>query len=392
MSEELSILSLFLEGVLSFFSPCVLPLVPLYIGYLTSSIKIDENKKRIRLETLTLTIFFVLGICTVFFLAGLSISALKSFFTDHTLWFQLFGGFLLILFGLFALGIIEIPFLQKEHRFFFKQTGKMNFIQAYLMGFFFSFAWSPCIGPLLASAILQSATATTSSLSFIYLASYTCGFVFIFLLLGLFTEEILRILKKYNWIVKYTKIIGGLVVVGMGCYMLFNANQTITSLMNRSSNTAVTEEESETVDEEDLLDIEKYSFTLEDYEGNSISLEDYKGKTVVVNFFATWCTYCKLELPSLQTIHETDDDVVVLLVATPEYGSEGDKEYIHNFMEENGYTMTVLFDTDQSVFSMYGVTGLPTSYYVKPDGSFLGYMPGYVDEANLQAILEQCKE
>lgn len=379
-------IALFLEGLLSFFSPCVLPLVPLYIGYLTSDLKVNEKQSKLRIETMIRTFFFVLGISTVFFLVGLGSSALRVFFTKHSIIFTLVGGFLLILFGLFSLGIIEVPLLQKEYRLVSFKSQKNKYLNAYLLGFFFSFAWSPCIGPLLASALVKSASAATATIGWLYIGAYTLGFIVVFILVGLFTEEVLVILKKHNNIVRYTKIIGGVVVLGMGIYMLYTGFQSIEAL-EKSSDTVI----SETQSDEDLTDIEKYSFTLKDGDGNEVTLSDYKGKTVILNFFATWCTYCKQELPTLEEIHQTRDDVVVLLVAAPNVGNEGDQEYIENFMKENGYTMTVLYDESSQVVNAYNVTGLPTSFFFKEDGNVLGYAPGYVEESTLSEILEQCK-
>lgn len=381
--------ALFLEGLLSFFSPCVLPLVPLYIGYLTSGIDTNLSKAKARIQTTVRTLFFVLGISTVFFLAGLGSSALRYFFQKNTIFFSIIGGFLLLLFGLFSLGIIDIPFLQREHRIVSFKQNKNGIIRSYLLGFFFSFAWSPCVGPLLASAILKSASAESALIGWIYIGCYTLGFIIIFILLGLFTEEVLMLLKKNTNIVRYTKIIGGIVVLYMGIYMLNTGFTSIKALENRTSdNTTVVEN----TNDENLTDIEKYSFTLKDSHGNDVTLSDYKGKTVVLNFFATWCTYCKMELPSLEEINNTRDDIVIFLVATPDIGNEGSKEYIESFMEENGYSMTVLYDETGEVVSKYNVSGLPTSFFFKPDGSVLGYVPGYVEESSLISILEECQK
>ena len=381
--------ALFLEGLLSFFSPCVLPLVPLYIGYLTSGIDTNLSKAKVRIQTTVRTLFFVLGISTVFFLAGLGSSALRYFFQKNTIFFSIIGGFLLLLFGLFSLGIIDIPFLQREHRIVSFKQNKNGIIRSYLLGFFFSFAWSPCVGPLLASAILKSASAESALIGWIYIGCYTLGFIIIFILLGLFTEEVLMLLKKNTNIVRYTKIIGGIVVLCMGIYMLNTGFTSIKALENRTlDNTTVVDN----TNDESLTDIEKYSFTLKDSHGNDVTLSDYKGKTVVLNFFATWCTYCKMELPSLEEINNTRDDIVIFLVATPDIGNEGSKEYIESFMEENGYSMTVLYDETGEVVSKYNVSGLPTSFFFKPDGSVLGYVPGYVEESSLISILEECQK
>ena len=381
--------ALFLEGLLSFFSPCVLPLVPLYIGYLTSGIDTNSSKAKVRIQTTVRTLFFVLGISTVFFLAGLGSSALRYFFQKNTIFFSIIGGFLLILFGLFSLGIIDIPFLQREHRIVSFKQNKNGIIRSYLLGLFFSFAWSPCVGPLLASAMLKSASAESALIGWLYIGCYTLGFIIIFILLGLFTEEVLMLLKKHTNIVRYTKIIGGIAVLCMGIYMLNTGFTSIKALENKTSdNTTVIENSND----ENLTDIEKYSFTLKDNKGNDVTLSEYKGKTVVLNFFATWCTYCKMELPSLEEINSTRDDIVIFLVATPDIGNEGSKEYIESFMEENGYSMTVLYDETGEVVSKYNVSGLPTSFFFKPDGSVLGYVPGYVEESSLISILEECQK
>ena len=381
--------ALFLEGLLSFFSPCVLPLVPLYIGYLTSGIDTNLSKAKVRIQTTVRTLFFVLGISTVFFLAGLGSSALRYFFQKNTIFFSIIGGFLLILFGLFSLGIIDIPFLQREHRIVSFKQNKNGIIRSYLLGFFFSFAWSPCVGPLLASAMLKSASAESALIGWLYIGCYTLGFIIIFILLGLFTEEVLMLLKKHTNIVRYTKIIGGIVVLCMGIYMLNTGFTSIKALENKTSDNTTAVENS---NDENLTDIEKYSFTLKDNKGNDVTLSEYKGKTVVLNFFATWCTYCKMELPSLEEINSTRDDIVIFLVATPDIGNEGSKEYIESFMEENGYSMTVLYDDTGEVVSKYNVSGLPTSFFFKPDGSVLGYVPGYVEESSLISILEECQK
>ncbi len=399
MNPTISIGSLFLEGLLSFFSPCVLPLLPLYFGYLSKdavTVDAEGNKKYSRIKVLIMTVFFVLGICTVFVLLGLGTSAFRSFFTDNTQIIQIIGGILLILFGLVSLHVIEIPFLQKEHRSSFKTSGKMTWLNAYLMGFFFSFAWSPCIGPMLASALVVSAGASSQLLGIAYIGAYALGFVIMFLIVGLFTEELLNLFQRKRNIIRYTEIIGGIIIICMGGYMLFQAGTDISN-KNSSSSAAVptaaasaspqatAEAETET---DTRPDIEKYNFVLNDRNGTAVNLSDYKGKKIVLNFFGTWCPYCKQELPYLQKINDTRDDVQVLLIATPNSGSEGSIEDINAFMDDNSYTMQVLFDTDLSVTYSYGVSGYPTTCIFQTDGSVYGCAPGYVQEDQMTEYLD----
>lgn len=382
---------LFLEGLLSFFTPCVLPVIPLYIGYLTADAKNvaeDGTVTYKRGKTFLLTLGFVLGISVVFVMMAAGSGFLNGFFQKHTLMFQTAGGVLLLLAGLMNLNVIQIPLLERTYR---KQTdvkGGMTFVKAMLMGFFFSFAWSPCVGPMLAQALLTASSAATKTEGYIYIASYALGFICIFLLLGLFTGEVLNFLKKNRNTVKYTGLVSGLVVTGMGLYMFTQAYGTVRmyEAMAENSSTAA---ETETVPEEEGADIDNYGFALPDSEGNSIALTDYRGKTIVVNFFGTWCTYCNLELPGLQKIHETMDDVQILLVAAPHVNGEGDIEYIEKYMKDAGYTMPIVYDSSLEVTRRFGITGYPTTYIIRPDGSFMGYVPGYVEDEQMLKYLEE---
>ncbi|MBQ6488861.1 MAG: redoxin domain-containing protein [Solobacterium sp.] len=395
MNGTVSMGGVFLEGLLSFFTPCVLPLIPLYVGYLTTgSITTDEEGKvhYDRKKTFLSTLFFVLGICSVFFLMAAGTGAVHDFFQKYDLQLQLLGGFLLVVMGLTSFGVIQVPFLMREHRFSLKQN-RTGLLGAWLMGFFFSFAWSPCIGPLLASAIMTAAQAETAVQGYMYIGAYTIGFIIMFLALGLFTEEVLAFIQKNRNIVKYTEKLGGAVVVGMGCWMLHQAFGTISILQNRTNEPVadISPEQADTA-VVDGTDAEKYGFALPNAEGETIRLTDYTGKAVVVNFFGTWCTYCNLEMPHLQELEETRDDVKILLIATPNAGDEKDEEYIENYMSEHGYTMEVLYDRTLQVTQEYGVSGYPTTYIVKPDGNFLGYVPGYADKEALDHYLEMAYE
>ena len=387
----MAFIELFLEGILSFFSPCALPLVPLYIGYLTKDTREEDkegNTTYNRKKTMLLTLGFVLGISVVFFIAGLTSSVLRVFFNQNRIYFLIIGGFLLILLGLSALHIIEIPLLNKTLTKQTKIEGQMTFFKALVLGFFFSFAWSPCVGPMLAKAIMQ-ASSVDKVTGWLYIACYTLGFIFIFLLLGLFTTTILNFLKKYKGVVKYTSIISGLVVLGMGIYMMSEAFINVRQLESGS----VTISENGEADEvkEESINIDTFNFTLKDGEDNSHTLKDYEGKTIVMSFFGTWCGYCNMELPGLQKVNDEYDDVKVILIATPNIGDEGDIEYVESYLKDKGYSLTVLYDTTLGVTQQFGVTGYPTTFIIKPDGNFLGYIPGYFPEENLIEAIDTAR-
>ncbi len=373
-----------MEGLLSFFSPCVLPLVPLYLAYLTKDAKETDEEGNVTYKlsrTLLLTLGFVTGICFVFVLMAAGSGFLHDVFEKQKLSFLLYGGVLLIIAGLFSLHVIQIPFLEKTYQKQMNISGKMNFLKALVLGFFFSFAWSPCIGPMLGQAMLTAASAETKTTGYFYIASYAAGFIVIFLLLGIFTSQILRFLKKNKGIVRYTSVIGGMVVMGMGVYMCYQAHGLIKAYEMKSEEVA----EQQTQDETNL---DAFDFTLQDAEGNAVSLSDYRGKTIVVNFFGTWCYYCNMEFDGLQKVNDTMADVKVLMIAAPFVNGEGDIASVEAYMKDKGYSMDILYDTDLSVTNRFGVSGYPTTYIVKPDGSFLGYVPGYVPDEDLMGFIE----
>ena len=387
MNIQISAGSLFLEGLLSFFSPCVLPLIPLYISYLTRDAR-EENADGTytyrRRKTFFLTLCFVLGICTVFFLAGLGSAALRTFFADHKKEMQIIGGIVLILFGLVSLHVIEIPFLNRTYQNSLDLTGRMSYLKAWLMGFFFSFAWSPCIGPMLAQAIVMSSAAETAAEGWLMIGAYTLGFILMFLLLGLFTGEVLNFLKKHRDVVKYTGIAGGVVVLLMGCYMLW---QGFTSARAISNNTAG-EIPQETAQEEKNPTVDEFDFTLPTWQGDTVTLSDQKGKVVILSFYETWCQYCNQELPTLQKIHETMDDVSVIIVTTPSVGSEGDREFVSGYLKDKGITAQVVYDEKLEMTGTFAVAGYPTTFFIDKNGVYTGYFPGYAPEEMMLEDIE----
>lgn len=220
LTTNISIMLVFLEGAVSFFSPCVLPLIPVYISYLAGNGKkvnsdgtITYERKKVLLNTL----FFVLGISSVFFLLGLSFSALGIFFNKNKVLFSQIGGIIIIVMGLVQLNIIKLNFLKMEKRIHFNtNANKMNPLVAYIMGFTFSFAWTPCVGPALSSVLILSSNAENVFTGNLLVLLYALGFVIPFIILGLFTTEALNFFKEKRNLVRYTIKIGGIILVIIG--------------------------------------------------------------------------------------------------------------------------------------------------------------------------------
>ena len=134
-------------------------------------------------------------------------------------------------------------------------------------------------------------------------------------------------------------------------------------------------------------------FTLTDQYGETHTLSDYQGKTVFLNFWATWCGPCKMEMPDIQALYEEWDenagDLVVLGVAGPGIGREGSAEDITAFLEANGYTYPVVMDDTGTLFYQYGISAYPTTFMIDPEGNVFGYVQGAVSREIMDDIVEQ---
>ena len=238
IETSVSAITVFLQGILSFFSPCVLPLVPLYIGYLSGGAKTVDSDGAIhykRGKVMLNTLFFVLGVSFAFFLLGFGFTAAGQFFTRYQSLFTRIGGILVVLFGLYQLGLFGTSkLIATERRLPFRlDKFTMSPVVALILGFTFSFAWTPCVGPALASVLLLATSAASAAKGFALIGLYTLGFVLPFLAVGLFTGTLLDFFKKHQKVVKYTVKVGGALMVLMGVMMFTGWMNGFSSYLSR---------------------------------------------------------------------------------------------------------------------------------------------------------------
>ena len=252
--DNISFVLVFLEGLLSFLSPCVIPLIPIYMSYLAGNAKVTKEDGTIyyqRSKVFFHTIFFVLGVSTVFFILGISFTALGTFFQKNSNLFTRIAGAIIIFLGLVQVGFIDIKFLSKERRMKTNFLNKkMSPLIAYIMGLSFSFAWTPCVGPALSSVLIFASTATSPLIGNLLIVLYALGFLVPFLLLGLFTSQVLNFLKGHQKLLKYTAKIGGVILIIIGLMTFTGWMNSISKYLNnfspQSNNKSSTED---TIDE-----------------------------------------------------------------------------------------------------------------------------------------------
>lgn len=216
----------FIAGLVSFLSPCVLPLIPGYLAYLAGAAVGAERAKR--KEIFLNSVFFVIGFGLVFAALGVLLNTLLSAVAyDVQIWLSRVGGVLIILFGLYLIGLIKIPYLDREHKLNVRSRFKSRYLTSVVFGAAFAAGWTPCVGAVL-GAILGLA-ATQPGIAFTLLLSYSVGFGLPFLLVGLFTTEASNLINRYGtWAVWINRAFGVL-LIGLGILVF---TQTLNRLAN----------------------------------------------------------------------------------------------------------------------------------------------------------------
>ena len=381
MATHISLALVFVEGLVSFLSPCVLPIIPIYMGYLAGNSNERRNSNK---KVLLFTISFIFGILLAIFLMNASINLLQSFLKEHMTLFVRIGGILIVLLGIYQLGFIKINFLQRTFRFSLKTDNKMNVMVAFIMGFTFSFAWTPCIGPALSSILLLAASSGDFWYSNFLMIIYAFGFTLPFLVLGLFTNKALNWLNSHRDIVKYTTKIGAVILIIFGLMMFSGKLNTISNYMSPSQGQVSTNQA------ENSDDSVNYGNALLNQDDKPISLADYHGKVVFLNFWATWCPPCQREMPEIQKLSEkyqNSEDIAILTVVMPG-GQEMDAAGIKKFLKEKGFTMPVIFD-DGRLSSSFQITSLPTTYMLDRDGNVYGSVVGQLSSDMMENIIDR---
>jgi cytochrome c-type biogenesis protein len=212
----LALLTSFGAGMISFLTPCVLPLVPGYVSYVAEkSINQLASERSARFAALQLGVFFVLGFSTVFIALGASATALGRWLLSYRYEGNFVAGAVVILFGLLMVGLPRPIVFMRDIRFHPNLPGGRP-IAAYVLGLAFAFGWTPCIGPILGAILTTSAISATVSQGIVLLAFYSLGLAVPFLLAAVFTDRLLDRLKTLGRIGRSLEIGAGAVVIGMG--------------------------------------------------------------------------------------------------------------------------------------------------------------------------------
>lgn len=218
-----------MAGLLSFLSPCVLPLVPAYVSFITG-LSLDELKTNTRLsKTMGGTLSFVSGFSVIFISLGASSSLFGSLFLQYQDHLRIAGGVLTIIFGLFISGLIKLDFLMRERRFHFSNS-PAGYIGAFFIGMSFAAGWTPCIGPILGTILIYASSQGSASYGLKLLSVYSLGLAIPFILAALAINIFLANVKKVHRFMKAMMIISSLILIIFGIMLLTNKTGQLSNM------------------------------------------------------------------------------------------------------------------------------------------------------------------
>ncbi|MFA9397745.1 MAG: cytochrome c biogenesis CcdA family protein [Clostridiaceae bacterium] len=234
VTNEVFMSTVFVAGLFSFFSPCLVPLIPVYISIFAG----DQNKEgyekyikklgRLNINILVIekTLVFVAGISTSFVILGFGAGSLGTVINSK--WFITLAGIVVIILGIHQTGLLHFKFLDREKRLIVKSES--GILGTFLLGFSFSFGWTPCIGPILAAVLGISASGGQAMYGVWLMIVYSLGLMIPFLIIAIFSDGLLRHVKKINKHLGKIKILGGIIIIIMGILLMNNSLNAVTRL------------------------------------------------------------------------------------------------------------------------------------------------------------------
>jgi len=225
---EATLIAAFIAGLISFVSPCVLPLIPGFLAYLSgSSLKDAANA---RWKIFFNSVAYVLGFAVVFALLGVLLNTvLESISYTVQQWLSRVGGIIIIVFGLYLVGLLRLSFLDKDYKIRVRKKFSVSYITSFVFGAAFAVGWSPCVGAVLGSVFALAVS--QPGMSFILLLVYSLGLGLPFLLVGLFSTQAMQIIQKLGRFLKYFNIVVGILLIILGALVF---TQTLNLVANFS--------------------------------------------------------------------------------------------------------------------------------------------------------------
>jgi cytochrome c-type biogenesis protein len=386
----------FIGGLLSFLSPCVLPLVPGYVS-LISGVSIDrlkdegESGASARRAVIINSLAFNAGLSIIFLLLGTTAGWIGSALTSN-IWVRLIGGLVIIVFGLQLIGILKISAFYKDTRFFSQQKPRGIF-GSMMLGMAFAAGWTPCIGPIMGGIIGLAAVSGGWKSGLILSAFYAAGLSLPFLITGLGINKFLGFYSKFRHHLHKVEVFSGIILIAIGVLVMSNKVTLLASsrlagwLPNFESkiNLAPAAQPSNAGTNKAATDYKAApDIEFPTLDGGSLRLSDLRGRVVLLNFWATWCIPCRSEIPTLSAMQK-EMEVSGLTVIGVSYDDSADM--VAEFQKDIRQDYKVVLG-GKEVESKLPATPLPTTYIIDREGRIRQTIIGEKDRAGFEAVIK----
>ena len=234
-TENVSIFIALSAGFISFLSPCILPLIPSYMAFITGisleELSHEKNLKRVRKIVIINSLLFILGFSIIFIALGASATFIGKFLSRNIRWFEIVGGCVVILLGLHFIGIFRLKFLNREKKIHLKDK-PLGFIGTVLVGMAFGAGWTPCVGPILGAILTMAATTQNIFKGMVLLAFYSVGLGLPFLISGLIIHKFFEYFKAVRKYFKVITAVGGILLIILGVLLITGYFSSISSYLS----------------------------------------------------------------------------------------------------------------------------------------------------------------
>jgi cytochrome c-type biogenesis protein len=379
----------FAAGILSFLSPCVLPLVPGYIS-LISGVSIDRLKEGAssRRAVIVNSLAFNAGLSVIFLILGTTAGLVGAAITSNP-WVRIIGGLVIIAFGLQLIGLLKIGALYKDTRFFSEDKPRGMFGSA-MLGMAFAAGWTPCIGPILGGIIGLAATSGGWRSGLVLSAFYSAGLAVPFLLTGLGINQFLGFYKNFRKHLHKVEVVSGIVLILVGVLVMSGQSTLLASstfmawLPDLEGKLKLTgappppPAANQTF--EPVPDVEFQTLA-----GTPFRLKELQGQVVLLNFWATYCIPCREEIPALNTLQqELQSQGLRIVGATLDDSVDGVNAYQQEVAKFD--YQVLLGGSDAKVKFEQSV--LPTTYLIDRQGRIRQKIIGARDKAGWEAAVK----
>jgi cytochrome c-type biogenesis protein len=378
----------FLAGILSFLSPCVLPLVPGYIS-LISGVSVDGLKEGInsRRAVIVNSLAFNTGISIIFVALGTTAGLVGAAVLNNP-WVRIIGGLVIIAFGLQLIGLLKIGALYRDTRVF-SDNEPRGIFGSLTLGLAFAAGWTPCIGPILGGIIGLAATSGGWKSGLILSSFYSAGLALPFLFTGLGINKFLSFYKNFRKHLHKVEVVSGVVLIIIGLLVMTNRVTVLNSawlasvLPNLESRLKLEEgNRPATTTSANAQPAPDVQFAKLD--GGNLRLAELRGRVVVLNFWATWCIPCRAEIPALSAMQKTMEGEGLTVVGV---SYDDTPELIQEFQKDLKQEYTIVLG-GKDVGAQLPASPLPTTYIIDRQGQIREKFIGERSQAAFEAVIK----